>query len=408
MDCVGADDFLNADFWAEICPWLTVAGGAGSKRGRVSAQSIDILPSLIENGFSRVTAASLWGESEVVGARNLCRDLEEGVCALIAAGFPATCIIVYDEAWALAAAVAESVRRNDGMTEHCMLGDWSAFYVDADAGGRGWPAHRDRPMCTAGGTSSSTCGESGDSDSTSISSPRSRAIKSTFNAFGVPTYVTCWIPLSSAPPEASCLYFLPKNADSGFYTGEAAGAEPLALALAADPSAAQCIIGLPVPRASLLVFSHRTLHWGGVPIKGGLGAGASKPAPRIAISFAMAQPSFEAPFLAGGCETAPATHVARAGLAAAQLLSYATQAPLGKEAAALCADVTAAAAAAGFFAPAFEARARATGEWARFSTSFSHSKYSSAGKGSVSAATVDLLFCARAAADAGLSLSGFS
>jgi hypothetical protein len=402
MDTATADEFLNAEFWRALVPTLTVAGCARLHSAAAPTPSSSPLfaESVRERGFSRATARALWS-ADVGVARDACAALADGVTRLIAAGFPASTILLYDEPWALAEAVHASVSHEAGFEAHESIGDWFVFYVDADAGGKGWAPHRDRPM--TGGTPASG---DGDEDAPRVAAARAAAIASSFASDGTPAYVTCWLPLTSAPPESSCLYFVPKGSDVGYMEGEAAGASPLCAVINAGdvPGAgAQAIIALPVPCGSLLCFSHRALHWGGSPVRGGLKAGAAPPPPRIALSFALARAEFEPAYLAERSTRAPATHAARAGLVAAQALHYSTQAPLSARATALCAQVAIAAADAGLFADAFESKTRMAAHWAMAGTNFAANKQlAAAGRGAPSAEAVALLFCARAAADEGL------
>lgn len=403
MDAVTAAEFLDASYWRALNPRLTVAGTHVPAPAAPASTSAHLFAdSIRERGFSRATARALWGEN-VDAARELCSTLAEGISTLVAAGFPASTILMYDETWALAEAVHASVVREAGFEGHELIGDWFVFHVDAMAGGKGWAPHRDRPMT---GTAAAGAVPEGEEDA-KIASARAATIAASFASDGTPAYVTCWLPLTNATPESSCLYFVPKSNDSGYMQGEPAGASPLRAVIDTGgdvPGAgAQAIIGLPVPRGSLLCFSHRSLHWGSSPIRGGLKAGEEAQPPRIALSFALARPEFEPSYLSERSTGAPTTHAARAGLIAAQALHYSTQSPLSANATALFAEVAITAADAGLFADAFERKTRAAAHWALAGTNFSNNKkLAAAGRGAPSAEAVALLFCARAAADEGM------
>jgi hypothetical protein len=63
---------------------------------------------------------------------------------------------------------------------------------------------------------------------------------------------------------------------------------------------AQRIIAQPVDCGSVLLFSHRVLHWGSAPFPpppGCSGTTIAPPPPRIALSLAYADPDFEVPYL---------------------------------------------------------------------------------------------------------------
>jgi hypothetical protein len=376
--------FSSAAFWRQLVPDLTVCGARGA--GFAACAPLPaalappaLAPSLRAHGVARATVRELWAPADAPAARALCARLAAAAAVLAAAGLPPSCLLMFDEAWDVAARVGAVVAAELG-ADFALIGDFFTFLVDGGAGGAGWPPHRDRPLPGAGAA----------------------AIARTFLADGVtPRYVTAWVALSAAPPEASCLYFLPRAFDAGFAGGDAPGADPLAAALAAGGAAAvQRVVALPVPAASLLLFAHRTLHWGSAPLAG---LRAAPPAPRVALSFAFATRGFEAPYLAGEPRGAPAL-AARAALVAAQAINYAHQAPLARARARLFARVFLAAEARGVFAPAFAAKTRATAQWAVFAA-----KHAAAPRrrGAPTAAEVALLFCARAAAEAGLAADAY-
>ena len=93
-------------------------------------------------------------------------------------------------------------------------------------------------------------------------------------------FTTAWIALSEAPPEASCLYFLPKGRDDG-YEGPGDNVREAI----AGPIGWPRIQAQPCVQGDCLVFSHRLLHWGGE-------ADCDAP-PRVALSFSFADPLFE-------------------------------------------------------------------------------------------------------------------
>jgi hypothetical protein len=106
----------------------------------------------------------------------------------------------------------------------------------------------------------------------------------------------------------------------------------------ATPEAVQRIRCVPAAAGSAVLFSHRAFHWGS----------AGRPgcaAPRVCVSFGAADPSFEAPYLAGGPAGGPSAGgaaskapafpplAARLALAAAQVLCYQDRfAPLPRDA----------------------------------------------------------------------------
>lgn len=128
--------------------------------------------------------------------------------------------------------------------------------------------------------------------------------------------MTAWIALSPAPPERSCLYVLPACDDPG-YAGPGDG---LAGALP-TPAAWPLIVAAPVPAGGAVIFSHRTLHWGG---RGTPGA-----PPRVALAFSFADPIFEVSAVPSELLPLPPLP-ARVALVAGQAIKYAAQAPLNR------------------------------------------------------------------------------
>ncbi len=102
MDTTDAAAFLDPTFWAALCPHLAAACSAPSDclaAAPPAALATALLPPLLEHGFARAPARALWGEEHAPAARAMCAALSDGISLLRDAGFPATCIILYDEAW---------------------------------------------------------------------------------------------------------------------------------------------------------------------------------------------------------------------------------------------------------------------------------------------------------------------
>ncbi len=68
--------------------------------------------------------------------------LAQGVVALEAHGWPATFIIMYDEAWTIAHEVEHLVRKTSGGCTNNL--DMLAWKIDANMGEAGFSPHRDR------------------------------------------------------------------------------------------------------------------------------------------------------------------------------------------------------------------------------------------------------------------------
>ena len=125
-----------------------------------------------------------------------------------------------------------------------------------------------------------------------------------------------WIALTDATPETSCLYFLPACHDPGYHqTGDAI------TNIFSDPNSWQSITAQPMSAGGILCFSHRILHWGSRAVK-------NYP-PRIAISLAFSDSTFETPYF--NQKFLPFPPIAlRAALQAGQAISYCQNVPLTK------------------------------------------------------------------------------
>eukprot|EP00750_Incisomonas_marina_P032559 INCI9218.2.p1 GENE.INCI9218.2~~INCI9218.2.p1 ORF type:complete len:411 (-),score=54.05 INCI9218.2:350-1582(-) len=242
---------------------------------------------------------------------DLIKRLAAGVEQLLALGHPPSAISMFDEAWLLAASLSPLIEE---LTGNVPLGDWFTFHVHGGAKSQsdlvrnpssrpraGWGPHRDRP----GGVDQADA-----------------QLAPGFREDGSPMYTTVWVALTDATPDNSCLYFLPACNDPG-YKKQGDNIE----GVFDDLSRWQAISAQPVNAGGFLVFSHRTLHWGSL-------AKEEQP-PRIALSFAFADPAFETPFFD------PKKHLPlpplrlRAALQAGQAVMYSNQVPLSKAALAL-------------------------------------------------------------------------
>mmetsp|Transcript_14880 Transcript_14880/g.20384 ORF Transcript_14880/g.20384 Transcript_14880/m.20384 type:complete len:161 (+) Transcript_14880:414-896(+) len=76
------------------------------------------------------------------------------------------------------------------------------------------------------------------------------------------------------------------------------------------------VVAMPIDKGSFLAFSHRTVHWGSQ-----VRATASAASPRIALSLAFADPSFETAYFDESHLPCPPMGL-RLGLVAAQLIQY--------------------------------------------------------------------------------------
>ena len=233
---------------------------------------------LQERGFFQVRAAALPLRTGLVDA------LARGVLRLVELGHCASAISSYDEAWELQHCLGPIVSR---ITGNPVSGDCYSFYVSPTRPSGFVGAHRDKP--TADGCTS-------------------------FRSDGAPKYVTCWVALTAATPQSSCLHFVAKGDDAGYtLPGDALDV------VLPTPLSWQNIVAAPCEPGDLLCFSHRVVHWA---------SKALAPAPpRVALSFAVADPAFETPNFEPSAFPPLALRV---GLTAAQAVLYSEQVPLHK------------------------------------------------------------------------------
>lgn len=299
----------GAAYWRRLCPHLSVDGESegDSAPAATAAAQVDlsdeaahaIATEILSNGFARVGDMAGADVSLPTGQLPHVSALADGVHAVVDAGWPASFVLMYDEAWAMLRAASAIVERASGGRLSCNL-DSLAWRVDAAKGEAGFAPHRDRQPDNAGDFF--------------------------FEADDFPKYATLWVALTDATPAGGCLYAVPKDADPGYASGDpvvdnTTRGLPMALRRALpSKESLQMIAALPVPAGSAVAFSGRSIHWGSA------GYGLHPP-PRIAISFGCSDADFEAPYLkgAGGslASTAePPPPSVRLALAAAQTLVY--------------------------------------------------------------------------------------
>ena len=199
---------------------------------------------------------------------------------------PATFILLYDQAWQLAA-TGTSILQNTTHSKNVFNFDVLAWYIDPSDGAAGFSPHRDRQ-------------------------PTNEEVAASFHQDEQAKYVTLWMALSDATPENSCIYVIPKQHDPGYLEGDdeedtnmhdqeshqdydAVGTrtcttqDPLTRCLKSKESY-QNIRALPRRAGESIAFTHRIIHWGSR-------GNSNCTEPRIAISFVTSDPSFEKPYL---------------------------------------------------------------------------------------------------------------
>lgn len=280
----------NVSYWRALAPELHVADAEFQRRhlaagsGSGGSQLLNLTDDLIQRLRQRFIRDGYVHLDERLPWATAVRDLAHAVEALRDAGWPAAFLQLYDEAWLVAEQLRELLRLTTG--GNLFLGDFAIFYVDpAEPGAAGWGPHRDRGGDAAG---------------------------QAFRDDGTALYHTAWVALTDAAPANSCLMLVPPAHDPGYKAGDH-GRDPL---LAVSP---QKIRAVPTVAGGVVAFTHRLLHWGSAtdtPEPGG-----PPLAPRVALSFAVADEEFEPPYFSRSQLPFPPLAL-RLALAAGNLIIY--------------------------------------------------------------------------------------
>lgn len=275
----------EAAYWRRLAPGLHL----GDASFQASAVPI-VLPAVrlaVLRSELRADGVFTLLPSEMPWAASL-KAMRVGVKRLVRRGWPASLLLMYDEAWAMAHQISKIMQAVSGNVNSF---DTLAWSISPALGQGGFAPHRDRQPPDVSGS---------------------------FRADGSPKYATAWVALSEASPDNSCLYMVPRTVDPGYEAGDDPDpeAEDPLIALMRNDAAVQSIRCCPLKPGGVVVFSHRCMHWGS---KG-------RPTcqkPRVSISFGCSDPSFEAPFLGRPEQHLPFPKPSvRAALAAAQLINY--------------------------------------------------------------------------------------
>lgn len=308
---------LKPGYWRKLCPDLHVGDRAWQdsvRPMRASAEvAADARERILTDGFVKVPASRLpWRSVNH-------RALAAAAATLMQHGWNPSWLLMYDEAWAVARELSDLV---EAATGNRLNFDALCWHVDPrDARPTAFSPHRDR--------------QPDDSPAT-------------FRPDGTAMYATAWVPLTDAHAENSCLHFIPRDADPGYYDGDDddpdADADPLQLCLP-NKEAYQHITAVPAETGSAVLFTHRVIHWGGR----GRGAPESfgeRTEPRVCVSFGFADDAFE-PAYVDRTDNLPFPPVGRrAALIAAQMIAYHERFPASARALRLFHDATEAEAAA--------------------------------------------------------------
>ena len=294
-------------YWLDLCPGLHIFGGAekGDKATARLSEARRAREDLEEDGYAKIERPGA-----VVPAAIVSR-LRRGVSSLVQAGWPATFIMVYDECWDAVRGMEELLRHvQPGVGFVCSF-DIVAWHVDPGSRQAGFSPHRDRQP----------------EDWTQWGLPPDVELTFSRDQDGKQTakYTTCWLALSDATPDNSCLHFLPRPFDPGYLAGDCPDEDPMLRAFAAGKETFQHIRPVPLVAGACTLHTHRVIHWGSAP-KPGSRLGGSPPQARVALSCAFSTRDFEPPYIkprynptgAGG----RLSFTMRLALSGAQVLNY--------------------------------------------------------------------------------------
>lgn len=191
--------------WLKLCPELHICNEAfqcsvATKRER-SGRQREVKGELAACAQRLEEDGVFCLQEETVMEEDLVDVLRRGAEVLEGKGWPATFLILFDETWAALEAIRPVIEATGGPKNRCN-GDILAWLIDPSTGAAGFSPHRDR---------------------------QPERIADSFHKDGKPKYMTCWIALSDATPENSCLYVLPRGADPGYLDGDdnSEGLDPL-------------------------------------------------------------------------------------------------------------------------------------------------------------------------------------
>ena len=259
--------WFDADYWRALNPGCSVGS---TRHPDLSGQEALLEPAVLaefkarmdRDGYFDLSAAVMAATASGKGYGALVSRLAVAVRTLVAHGWPATFIVVYDEAWELVTLLAGVMRAATGGNA-CMM-DLVAWHVDPSAAEAGFTPHRDRHL--------------------GLREQDTDAVQAGFREPGgcAPRDSTCWIALSEATPDNGCLYFLPRSADPAYALGDCSDAvrggggpsappRPGTVELIQGPlgtgvyspstdSAWQHVRAVPCTPGSAVLFSHRVVY----------------------------------------------------------------------------------------------------------------------------------------------------
>ncbi|BDB40720.1 MULTISPECIES: phytanoyl-CoA dioxygenase family protein [Mycobacterium] len=277
---LSAAEVQRPEFWGELCPGMSIEGGA-SPRPAAVGEGGGLFVDLKREGYVQVPGAL--PETTIAPIRY-------AVSTLFQRGIPLAFAFVYDELWLAFQSLSGFLTTVLG-AGYRALPDFWVWHVNPSENSVGWGPHRDRVIPTL------------DSDNS-------------------PQTLTVWLPFTDATPLNGCMYVLPAHLDDRFEQRRWDGEDNTTVYNPQDVRA------LPATAGSMLAWNQAVLHWGGRGSQLGTAARIS-----AAFEFQRADcPAFNNPLLD------PArmpTFDERLGLIGKQVLQYRHMYPLSDEVAAV-------------------------------------------------------------------------
>ena len=196
------DRWFSPEYWRGLVPTCTISEDPSSA---LVPPPLLLPEKLIEELKQRMNVdgyfelgkeALATAGTAYIGYAAVIERLEVGVRQLVAMGWPASFIVLFDEAWQLVQLLSEVMRGSTGGNE-CMM-DLVAWHIDPSASEAGFTPHRDRQLGLQ-----------------ELDTPQ---VAAGFRQPGgaSPRDGTCWIALSEASTDNGCLYVIPRSADPAY------------------------------------------------------------------------------------------------------------------------------------------------------------------------------------------------
>lgn len=228
--------------WRRLVPWLDIGGQAAVSPARLSEEDLArAADGLHDHG---------WFALPPVLPAGLVDDLRRGLLRLKTAGWPPVFIHVFDQAWALQAALAPLGAHLLGERFAVLPHLW-AWVVPPVDGARGWPGHRD-------------------------------LIGRSVFPGGIHMTLSFWVPLADAGLDNGCMRVVPREVERSL----PAPLETLIAEGRLPQEPEEIGLALPAAAGSVLGWRQDLYHWSGR-------ARADAAGPRISIAIEMQNTAFD-------------------------------------------------------------------------------------------------------------------